>query len=61
MAYEETVFRTINLPDGKDWAYYADLNVLAFGSHLDCAGKLRAFEAAQEDWRLRHLRIVESA
>lgn len=61
MAYEETVFRTIDLPAGQDWKYYPDLNVLAFSSRLDCEGKLRAFEAAQEDWRLRHLRLVETA
>lgn len=60
MAYEETVFRTINLPAGQDWAYYSDVNVLAFGSHLDCEGKMRAFAEMQADWRMRHLRLVET-
>lgn len=59
---EETVFRTIDLPDGQDWAWYPDLNVVGLRRGLDCASKLRAIDELQQHWRRsHHLRLVETA
>lgn len=58
---EDTVFRTIELPDGVDWAWYPDLNVVALSVRLDCEGRQRAVDELQVHWRRSHLRLVETA
>lgn len=61
MTSEETVFRTIELPNGQSWAWYPDLNIIAFAPHLDCAGRQRAIDEIQAQWRREHMRLAESA
>lgn len=58
---EATVFRILDLPDGIDYVWYGDANVVAFSSRLDCAGRMRAVEDLQKQWRRAHLKLVESA
>lgn len=59
---EETVFRTIDLPPGRDWVWFPDLNVVGLRRGLDLAGKLRAIDELQEHWRRENLPLlVESA
>lgn len=58
---EETIFRTMSLPDGQDWAWHPDLNLVALSDRLDCEGKIRAVDELQRHWKRAHLRVVESA
>lgn len=58
---EETIIKTMDLPEGDDWVLYPDLNVIVLASRLDCAGRVRAIDEIQREWRRRHLRLVESA
>lgn len=58
---EETIFKTMDMPEGQDWAWHPDLNLVALSNKLDCAGKLRAFEEVQRHWARAHLSVVESA
>jgi hypothetical protein len=43
---EETLIRTLDLPAGKDYVWFADCNVVALGRHLDVAGRERALAQA---------------
>jgi hypothetical protein len=58
---EETVVRVLDLPDGQDWKWLGDANVVILSSRLDCAGRLRALDELQKHWRRAHLRLVETA
>lgn len=58
---EDTIIRTLDLPEGQDYAWYPDLNVVALSSRLDCEGRLRAFNDLQSWWRREHLTAVKSA
>lgn len=53
---EDTIIKTMDLPEGEDWALYPDLNVIVLASRLDCAGRVRAIEAILLQWRRQHLR-----
>lgn len=61
VASEETIFRMLDLPPGRDWAWYPDLNVVGLRRGLDLDGKLRAVGELQEQWRTQHLRLVKPA
>ena len=60
---EETIFRAMDLPEdlGRDWEWFADLNVVGFRRGMDCDAKLHAIEDMQRHWRRAHLSVVESA
>jgi hypothetical protein len=42
---------TMPLPHGRDWLWYADLNLVALAPHLDDAGRERALDELQAEWR----------
>lgn len=42
---------TMPLPHGRDWLWYADLNIVALAPHLDDAGRDRAIDELQAEWR----------
>jgi hypothetical protein len=58
---EETLCRTMELDEGTDWVWFPDLNMIGLSSRLDCAGRERAIDEMQRQWRRAHLRTVESA
>lgn len=43
---------TMTLPHGREWLWYDDLGILALAPHLDAAGRERAVDEMQEQWRL---------
>lgn len=55
---EKTVVKTIELPDGRDWLWYADANVVALAPHLDDEGRERALSEVQAFWRRSCLHLV---
>lgn len=61
MTSEQTVFVTMDLPDGEDWTWMPDVNVVGLSSRLDCEGRLRALDDLQRQWKRSHLSLVESA
>ena len=56
---EKTIFRSLDLPSGRDWAWYGDLNVVALRRGLDGDGKRRALAELVEHWHLEHVGSVE--
>lgn len=58
---QETLVVTFELPFGRDWFWYADLNIVALSPRLDAAGRERALAELQEHWRTNCLRIVDGA
>jgi hypothetical protein len=58
---EQTVFTTMDLPEGKDWEWFSDCNVVALSRRLDCNGKIRAVRDLQHHWERRHLSVIHSA
>lgn len=51
---------TMPLPHGRDWLWYPELNLVALAPHLDVAGRDRALDELQAQWR-QSLRLHESA
>lgn len=39
------------LPHGRDWLWFADLNIVALAPHLDDIGRERALDELQDEWR----------
>lgn len=48
--FEPTIV-TMPLPHGRDYLWYADLNVVALAPHLDTAGRERALYQLTVEWR----------
>lgn len=56
---EETLIVTVDLAaSGRDYAWYADLNMVGLGAHLDAAGRERALTQLQAAWRRNFVRVV---
>ena len=55
---EQTLIKTLDLPCGQDWAWYADANIVGLGRHLDAEGRERALNEVQDHWRRSCLRVV---
>lgn len=51
---------TMDLPEGREYVWFGDLNVVGLSSSLDCDGRQRAIDELQRTWRRRHLSLVES-
>lgn len=58
MVNEETLIVTVDLPSGRDWAWFADCNTVGLGAHLDAAGRERALTELQDEWRRAFVRVV---
>lgn len=55
---------TMPLPNGRDWLWYSDLDIVVLAPHLDAAGRERALDELQAEWRRdtrRHLYAVPTA
>lgn len=48
---DRTIVRTVRLPAGKDFHWFNDLNLLALSDRLDAAGRRRAVDQLQAQWR----------
>lgn len=55
---EETLVVTVELSSGRDWAWYADLNMVGLGAHLDEAGREQALTELQAAWRRGFICVV---
>lgn len=58
---EDTIIKTLELPHGEEWAWFADANLVVLSPRLDAAGRERALTEVQAHWRRRCLRVVEDA
>lgn len=58
MANEKTVIRVMSLPEGRDWVYYGDLNVIGVSDRLDEAGQMVAVLDLQAEWRRTMVELV---
>lgn len=58
MAVEETIIMPARLPDGQDWAWHPDLNIVEVSDRLDEAGVMVALCDLQAQWRRTMIRLV---
>lgn len=58
---EETVFVEMDLPEGSDWSWHGDLNVVVLREGLTCEAKLAALDDLQRWWKRSHLKVVQGA
>ena len=58
---EQTVFHTSALPEGKDWVWHPDINLVELSDRLDCTGRAQAVIEVSRWWRRAHLKVVETA
>ena len=56
---EDTLIKTMPLPHGRDWEWFADANVVALAPHLDVAEREQALSELQAQWRRSGIRLVE--
>lgn len=56
--HEDTLVKTLDLPPGQDWAWFADANIVGLAPHLTPEGRERALSEVQAYWRRSCLRIV---
>lgn len=58
MAEEKTYVRILDLPEGRDWVWFSDANMIGLSRRLDAAGRERALVELQEHWRRNCLRAT---
>lgn len=58
MTVEDTIIIPARLPDGQDWAYHSDLNIVEVSDRLDEAGIMVALCDLQAQWRRNMVRLV---
>lgn len=58
---EDTVIHEMDLPPGKDWAWFPDANIVGLRRGLDPCGRIAALDDLYSHWRRQHLRVVETA
>lgn len=58
---EQTQFRLVDLPEGTDCVFYADVNVVGLARRLSPAERIRAVEDLVARWRRDHLRLIPAA
>lgn len=61
MAMEDTIVRRLNceLPNGRRWEWYPDLNVLALSASVrTCEEREQAISELQDHWRRQWIRVV---
>lgn len=56
---EDTLIKTMPLPHGRDWEWYADANVVVLAPHLCPEERERALSELQAQWRRSGIRLVE--
>lgn len=57
-ATEDTIIMPAQLPDGQDWAWHPDLNIVEVSDRLDDAGIMVALCDLQAQWRRTMIRLV---
>lgn len=57
-AVEKTVQMVLDLPEGRDWEWLPDCNILVLASRLDEAGRQRAISDLQATWRRQFIKAV---
>lgn len=58
---EDTLVKTMPLPHGQTWAWFADANVVALSPCLSVEGRELALTEVQSHWRRSCLRVVPDA
>jgi hypothetical protein len=57
---EDTLIKTMALPNGRDWEWYGDLNLVVLAPHLCPAQREMALNEVQAHWRRSCIRILPS-
>lgn len=55
---EDTLIKTMALPHGRLWEWYADANIIVLSPCLDEQGRESALNELQAQWRRSGLRVV---
>jgi hypothetical protein len=51
MAAEETIIHILDLPEGTDYVWYPDANMVGLARRLDCEGRVQALADLSATWR----------
>ncbi|MGZ6776911.1 MAG: hypothetical protein ACXVGF_04510 [Blastococcus sp.] len=57
---EKTIVMVLDLPEGTDWRWLPDCNILAVSSRLCPAERERAIDDLQATWRRSLIHIVDA-
>ena len=57
---EDTLIKTMPLPQGRDWEWFADANIVVLAPHLCPAQREQALTEVQAHWRRSCLRVLPS-
>ena len=55
---EHTLIKTMPLPQGRDWEWFADANIVVLAPHLCEEGRERALTEVQAHWRRSCIRVL---
>lgn len=58
---EKTVVMVLDLPEGTDWRWLPDCNILAVASRLCPAERERAIDDLQATWRRQFISVVSDS
>jgi hypothetical protein len=58
MTTEKTVIHILDLPEGQDWVWFADANMVGLARRLDAEGREKALCELQATWRSTLLRTA---
>lgn len=58
MALEKTVVHTLDLPEGTDWVWFSDANMVGLSRRLDEEGRQRALRELCAKWRSSFIRAA---
>lgn len=55
---ERTIVKFMDLPEGRDYCWHSDANVIVLSSRLDQAGRVTALFDLFQEWRKTLIRVA---
>lgn len=55
---EQTVVQVLDLPEGTDWVWFGDANIVGVARRLCPEGRDQALSDLQAEWRRSMIRVV---
>ena len=56
---EDTLIKTMQLPNGRLWEWFADANLVVLSPCLDQDGREAAISELQAQWRRTGIRVIQ--
>lgn len=55
---EKTIVRVLDLPEGQDWVWYPEANVVGVSSRLCAEEHARVLDELHAQWRRKWIKVV---